>query len=315
MVGLTSNEGRRLTSSAHGALLMVCVTVGYASIAALSKLLMQRYPVVMVAWVRYAVPWVIAAIAVYRHGELRPLRSADPVAQGLRSLLMISGTVLIMLAYRALPLAQALSISSIHPLLLTVWAACMLHERVSRLAWASVVLGFAGVLIIVRPGGGMFTPAALLPLGMAATYSGYMALTRRLARRETPKRSLLYGMSIGALLTTLLLPLTWVTPDIRAVGLFVLVGVLSGATHWLMIKALDAAPASTLAPLSYLQLIWSIALGALFFGEMPDELTLAGIGVVIASGLLLAAAQHRRSAPSGLPHHALRASCSPTVKA
>ena len=273
--------------------MMLCVTLGYASIAALSKRLMQHYPVGMVAWVRYAVPWSIALLGVIRHGDRRPWHCADPGWQILRSTLMIAGTILIMLAYHALPLAQALAISSIHPVLLTVLAACILRERVPALSWLSATLGFVGVIVIVRPGGGLFRAASLLPLAMALTYAGYMALTRKLARREAPRRSLLYGMTVGTLVTTLMLPLDWVQPGLRALGMFALVGVLSGVTHWLMIKALEAAPASVLAPISYLQLVWSIAWGALLFAEVPDLATLAGIAIVTASGLLLAFAQRR----------------------
>ena len=272
---------------------MTAVTLGYALIAALSKLLMLRYPVMMVAWVRYAVPFAMVAFWLLRESDARIWRCADPGWQLLRSVLMIAGTILIMLAYHALPLAQALSISSVHPLLLTALAAVFLRERVGTLTWCSVALGFIGVLVIVRPGGGMFTTVSLLPLGMALTYACYMALTRRLAGRETPKRSLLYGLSVGAMLTTIVLPAYWVRPDAWAICMLGLVGVLSGATHWLMIKALESAPASVLAPIAYAQLIWSIALGALFFGDLPDAPTLSGIGIVIAAGLLLGVARRR----------------------
>ena len=286
----------------HGVLMMIAVTMGYALIAALSKLLMLRYPVVMVAWARYAVPFAMAAFWLLRERDTRVWRAAAPGWQFLRSILMIAGTILIMLAYPALPLAQALSISSVHPMLLTALAAIFLRERVGALTWCSVALGFAGLLVIVRPGGGMFTMASLLPLGMALTYAGYMALTRLLAGRETPKRSLLYGLSVGAALTTALLPSHWVCPDALAACMLALVGVLSGATHWLMIKALESAPASVLAPIAYAQLVWSIALGALFFGDLPNAATLSGIGIVIIAGLLLGVAQR----PQGVPRRSLR---------
>ena len=281
----------------HGVLVMIAVTMGYALIAALSKLLMLHYPVVMVAWARYAVPFAMAAFWLLRERDTRVWRAADPGWQLLRSVLMIAGTILIMLAYRALPLAQALSISSVHPILLTALAAIFLRERVSALTWCSVALGFAGVVVIVRPGGGLFTLASLLPLGMALTYAGYMALTRRLAGRETPKRSLLYGLSVGAALTTILLPSHWVRPDLLAACMLALVGVLSGATHWLMIKALESAPASALAPIAYAQLLWSIALGALFFGDLPNAATLSGIGIVITAGLLLGVSRRAECVP------------------
>ena len=286
----------------RGVLLMIAVTMGYALIAALSKLLMLRYPVVMVAWARYAVPFAMTAFWLLRDRDTRVWRATDPAWQFLRSVLMIAGTILIMLAYHALPLAQALSISSIHPMLLTALAAIFLRERVGALTWCAVALGFAGVLVIVRPGGGMFTMASLLPLGMALTYAGYMALTRLLAGRETPRRSLLYGLSVGAALTTALLPSHWVRPDALAACMLALIGVLSGATHWLMIKALESAPASVLAPIAYVQLLWSIALGALFFGDLPNAATLSGIGIVIAAGLLLGVAQR----PKGVPRRSQR---------
>ncbi len=276
--------------------MMVVVTVGYATIAALSKLLMQRCPVVMIAWARYATPFAMGASGLFRTGESPPWPVPDLGWQLLRSTLMIAGTLLIMLAYKVLPLAQTLTISAIHPLLLTALAALFLGERVTAGMWASAALGFVGVLVIVRPGSNMFTPAALLPLGMACTYAGYMALTRRLARCQTPARSLFYGTSVGTLLTSCLLVLDWVKPDVQMLSALALIGALSAGTHWLTIKALRAAPASLLAPISYAQLLWSVAFGALLFGEIPDVITLTGMGVVVAGGLLLNATQ-RHAAP------------------
>jgi drug/metabolite transporter (DMT)-like permease len=222
------------------------------------------------------------------------LRTAYPRVQAIRSVLLLSGTVFIVLAYRVMPMAEAQAISFIHPVLLTVLAVIFLGEKVSLSGWAAVLAGFSGVLIIVRPGGGLFTPAAFLPLGLALTFSSYQIFTRLIAGKENSLNSLFCALLVGSLALSLALPLVWVDPTPKGALFFALIGVTSGIGHFSTIKSLEMAPASLVAPFAYVQLLWVAILGALVFGDFPDALTLAGIAVVVAGGLLVAASRRRR---------------------
>lgn len=196
-----------------------------------------------------------------------------------------------------MPLAEAQAISFIHPALLTLMAVIFLREKVNHIGWFAIGLGFVGVLIIVRPGGGLFTWSALLPLGLALSYSSYQLLTRRIAGIDNSISSLLYALMVGALTMSAALPFNWVTPDLRAMLLFGLIGVVSGAAHLCMIKGLEYAPASVLAPFAYIQLLWVTLLGMAVFNALPDTITFVGIAIVVAGGLLVGFTTKRKAKP------------------
>lgn len=269
-------------------------TVAYATVDTLSKYQAREYPVGMIVWARYFVPLVLLlAVFLPRRGA-RMLRTAFPVVQLARGVLLTAGTIFIVFAYRVMPIAEAQAISFIHPVLLTLLAVIFLREKVSPLGWAAVLLGFSGVLIIVRPGGGLFTPAAVLPLGLAFCFSSYQIFTRLISGKEDSLNSLFCVLLVGSVAMSLALPFSWIDPSPKGLFFFALIGVTSGIGHFSTIKALEYAPASLLAPFAYVQLLWVSILGVLVFGDFPDAVTLIGMGVVVAGGLLVAASRHRQ---------------------
>ncbi|MDR2112394.1 MAG: DMT family transporter [Candidatus Accumulibacter sp.] len=277
----------------RGILMALLATVAYAVVDALSKYQAREYPVMMIVWARYFVPLVLLlAVFLPRRGA-RMLRTAFPLVQAIRGALLTAGTVFIVFAYRVMPMAEAQAISFIHPVLLTVLAVIFLGEKVSASGWAAVLAGFCGVLVIVRPGGGLFSPASFLPLGLALCFSSYQIFTRLIAGRENSLNSLFCVLLVGSLAMSLALPFSWVDPTGKGLFLFALIGVTSGIGHFSTIKALELAPASLLAPFAYIQLLWVGLLGALVFGDFPDAVTLSGMAVVVVSGLLVAASRRR----------------------
>lgn len=272
----------------RGIALAILATLAYAVVDTISKYLVRDYPVAMVVWARYTVPaMLLMAVFLPRRGR-RLFHTQHPWLQVTRGLLLMSGTIFIVWAVRLMPLAEAQAISFIHPVLLTLMAVLFLKEKVGRLGWVSIALGFVGVLIIVRPGGGLFNWTAILPLGLAFCYSSYQLLTRRIAVVENPVNSLVFAMLIGALLMSAIVPMNWVVPDGRAVLLLLVVGIASGVAHFCMISALACAPASLVAPFAYVQLLWVTVLGVLVFDALPDAVTFAGVGVIVAAGLMMA---------------------------
>jgi len=290
-------------SAAHsthgrGIVMAVLATIAYAVVDSLSKYQARDYPVTMIVWARYAVPLVLLLMIFLPGRGRRMLRTAFPSMQLLRGALLTAGTVFIVLAYRTMPIAEAQAISFIHPVLLTLLAVIFLGEKVGPLGWTAVLLGFSGVLIIVRPGGGLFTPAALLPLGLALCYSSYQILTRMISKKEDSINSLFCVLLVGTVVMSTALPFVWVVPTPRGLFFFALIGITSGMGHFTIIKALEYAPASLLAPFAYVQLLWVSIIGVLVFGDFPDTITLLGIATVVAGGLLVAASSRRKTKKS-----------------
>jgi drug/metabolite transporter (DMT)-like permease len=224
-------------------------------------------------------------------------RTAFPGIQVARGVLLTAGTIFIVLAYRSMPIAEAQAISFIHPVLLTLLAVVFLGEKVGRRGWTAVLIGFSGVLIIVRPGGGLFTPAALLPLGLALCFSSYQMLTRIIANKESSINSLFCVLLVGSVAMSVWLPFAWVDPTPKGTLFFALIGITSGIGHYSTIKALEYAPASLLAPFAYVQLLWVTILGIVVFGDYPDGITVIGMAIVVAGGLLVATSRQARGSP------------------
>jgi drug/metabolite transporter (DMT)-like permease len=185
------------------------------------------------------------------------------------------------------------------PLFLAMLAVPMLGERMDGARLAAVMVGLAGALVIVRPGAAVFTPYALLPVGMALCNALYQILTRKVAGVEHPLTSLVWGAIVGTVLLALTLPFAWVMPtNPWHWALLATIGVLASVGHFTLIRAYDYASATGLAPFFYTQLVWVMLLGWLVFGDFPDGWSLLGMGIIVASGIYLVGHQrltmHRR---------------------
>ena len=191
---------------------------------------------------------------------------------------LVATSLLLVAAFRAMPLADATAISFAAPSIVTILAIALLGERVTVARVASVVAGFAGVVLIVRPGSDVFRGAALLPLIAAATTAAYQVLTRKLAGDDT-RAMLFYSSAVGAVILSLFLPWRGFAHDFSAgdVAAMAALGLLAIAGHFLFIRALQLAPASGLASITYVQLVFATLIGLVVFGDFPDLLTLAGV--------------------------------------
>jgi drug/metabolite transporter (DMT)-like permease len=280
---------------------MTLAVLCMACMDATSKYLVARYPTTFVVWIRYALQTlVIAAVLGPRmRGALVATRSWP--LQMLRSFMLVATSLLLVAAFRAMPLADATAISFAAPSIVTLLAVAFLGERMTAPRVGAVVAGFAGVLLIVRPGTDVFRGAALLPLCAAATTAAYQVLTRKLAGDDT-RAMLFYASIVGAVLMSFLLPWRGFAHDFPARDLAAMagVGLLAIAGHFLFIRALQLAPASGLASITYVQLVFSTLIGFVAFGDFPDGATLAGMGVILASGLLLTWHERRRAGAATL---------------
>ena len=277
----------------RGMVMMMMAVAIFALMDTMSKYLTQFYAVTTIVWARYAFHTLLVVALLGPRLGLALVRTARPGAQLVRGLLLVGASLFFVGGVKHMPLAECSAISFLAPLLVTLMAAFVLKERVGMARWIAVGTGFLGVLVIIRPGTGVFAWASLLPLGTAVCFACYQILTRRLAGLESPLTSIFYSGLIGALLLSVLLPFTWSPPQSAThFALFAAIGIAGGLSHLMLIKAYDFAPASRLAPISYTQLIWAVGAGYVVFDAFPDFWSVAGIGVVMASGVYTATHQH-----------------------
>ena len=197
------------------------------------------------------------------------------------------------LALAYLPLADTVSVALVAPLMVTALSVPLLAERVGIHRWTAVVVGFLGAMVIIRPGLGVVHWAAFLPLLAAACFSLYQIAVRRLGTTDRTITILFYASAVPAALNSLIVPFFWTQLDLTAWLLLAAIGCLSGISHFAVIKALEAAPASLLAPILYVQLISATILGYLLFGDFPDRWTILGAIVIAGAGIYVAYRERR----------------------
>jgi drug/metabolite transporter (DMT)-like permease len=273
-------------SPGRGILWMLFTGICFVGMDTLAKHLTQSYPVAQVVWARYVFHFLLLALVLGPRLP-RTMHSQRLGLQCLRSLLMLGATGLFFTALSFIPLANATAIMFVAPIMVTALAMPLLGERVGPYRWLGVVVGFLGALIIIRPGTETMNPAAILALGAAGCYALYQIATRRLSATEAPMTTLAYTALIGVLATSALVPFVWLPPApmhwLAMVGL----GLLGGVGHFALIKAFQFAPAATVTPFGYTNLIWAVLFGYLIFGDLPDGWTVSGALVIASSGLYI----------------------------
>jgi drug/metabolite transporter (DMT)-like permease len=278
-----------------GILFMCGSGVTFPVMNGVAKLLGSHYSSLQVSWAR-AFGHVIFLLAAFlpRHG-LALLRTRRPLIQLTRSSLLFASNLCFFFAITFIPMAKAASISMTAPLIVALLAWPMLGERTTKLRLGLLAVGFAGVLIVIRPGSAVFHWASLLVLANATFYGTYQILTRRIASIDSPETSAVLSSCVGAFVMLLVMPFVWKTPENGFdLTLFCSMGVLGALGHYCVARALQYAPANLVTPFQYFQLIGSVLVGYGFFGDLPDVLTWLGAAVIIAAGLALGWTQARR---------------------
>lgn len=261
--------------------------VVFAMADTLSKYLTASLPVIEIQWIRYVLFFALAAAMAWGAPE-RALRPRNPKLQLLRGLCVTLSSVLFVYGIRRLTMAQATTISFLSPILITILSIPLLGEVVGVRRWSAVLVGMVGMLIVVRPGGSAFEPAALFGVASASCWALALIITRKISASDPPRTTIFWSSMVGAGILTLLMPFEAIWPNWAQFGLCLVLGVLSSAGQWLVVLAHRLAPASVLAPFSYTQLPWVTAGGFLVFGSLPDFWTVVGAGIIIGSGLYTA---------------------------
>ncbi|MBT9244885.1 DMT family transporter [Gemmobacter fulvus] len=272
------------TDTKRGILLMLTAIAIFTTMDALAKTLVAIYPTLQVVWARYTGQSVIVALVFLpRLGSL--LRTRYPGLQTLRSLFQFGATAFFFFSLGHIGLAEATAITDINPVLITLGAAVFLGEKLGPRRIFGVLAALAGALIIIRPGAGVFQPAALLPLCCAICYAGYAIFTRRVGHDEHPSTSLLYSALFGTLVTSVLLPFSWQPIATAHIAGFVAIGALGALAQFFLIRAFTVAEASAIAPFGYVGIVFATGWGILLFDEWPDAYTLLGALVIAGAGV------------------------------
>ena len=277
-----------------GILLILAAGLLLASQDALSKSLTAVYPLLLVVWLRYLSQSVLMLALFAPRMGLNLLRTQRPWLQLVRGLSLVAITLLFYSALRFIPLGEATAVIFLAPLVVIVLSATWLKEHISRGLWLSVGVGLLGVLLIVRPGGALFTPAILLPLGAAFCFGLYQLLTRRLSATDHPATSNFLSALVGTLSVSVLLPWFWQTPTLVDGLLMATLGATAMTGHMLLTHAYRFGSAASLAPFTYVQIVTATVLGMLFFDHTPDLWAILGMAVIILSGAALAWGQRAR---------------------
>lgn len=289
------SESRSLT----GILLVLGAVLCFASLDATSKYMARTFPVPMLVWARYSVHFLLMLVLLGPSMRLKLVTTGKPWKHILRGLSLVATSCFGVAGFKHLPLAEATAFLFVAPLLVVMLARWFLHERVSVGRWLAVCTGFAGALLIARPGGALFGHSGygLLFLAISAcSYAVYQIQTRQLSTTENTLTLLFYTALVGTVVMTLTAPFYWDGPLPNAVQTLELcgMGALGAVGHWLFTRAFRYAPASTLSPFTYAQLIWATLISWLFYDHLPDGWSVVGIAVIAASSMSIALAERAK---------------------
>ena len=311
---MTAPRDRVHAHPLQGVLLILLAAAFFASLDSTARGVSQPdvgwgVPVLLILTVRYTVQAVVMALALAPRGRAA-FMSAQPRFQWLRGLLLLATSFLSFFAVRYMPVPEYTAINMLTPLLVTVLAASLLHEQVSRLRWVLVCGGFAGALIVIRPGSGAFGWVVVLPLLAATTYAGFQVLTSRLAGADNPLTTHFWTGLVGTVVSWPVLFIAAAAQGLDAslalahrlpllAWLAMLAcGLLATVGHLFLILALGRARTATLMPFLYVQIAFAALIAWLVFDHVPDHWAWVGMAVIAACGATSAGLNMRRPGAS-----------------
>lgn len=253
----------------------------------IAKRLAGEVEIVQITWTRYVVFALMAFILTTQRGGAS-FFVHKPALQLARGLCLVCSSLLFVLGIRDVGLAEAATIGFVGPILVTVLSIPLLGETVDARRWFALAGGMAGVLVVLRPGSGTFHPEGLYRVASALFWSIGVILTRRMVATERAETTMFWSAISGLIVLSALIPFHFTRPTSLQLILSIGQGVLSSVGQWLVILSIRMAPVSTLAPYSYVQLLWMTIAGVLAFGVWPDGWTLAGAAIIVAFGLYTA---------------------------
>ncbi len=284
-----------------GIWLMCATSFVFAVQDGISRHLAAEYNVLMIVMIRY---WFFAAfviaIAIRTQGSIRvAAATSQPFLQITRGLLLAAEICVMVFAFVKLGLIESHAIFASYPLLVAALSGPILGETVGWRRWTAIAIGFVGVLVILQPGVGVFSPYAVIPLTSAILFAIYGLLTRYAAQRDKAATSFFWTGVVGAIGMTCVGVWFWepmIGPDWIWMGALCITGVTG---HFLLIKTYEVAEASAVQPFAYLQLVFATSIGITIFGEKLESNVAIGACIVVAAGLFTLLRARRVNRPDG----------------
>jgi drug/metabolite transporter (DMT)-like permease len=287
----------RLSATARGILLMLTAIFLFTAMDAVVKGLVDRYPSPMLVWMRM-LGQLLLVVALLRQRFPTHLRTRFAGLHLARALTQLGAAALFFTSLSYIGLAEATAIMDINPVLITLGAALFLGERFGPRRLFGVAAALTGALIVIRPGSGVLSSAAVLPLCAAVFYAANALITRRIGQQESIWTAMALTSVIGTGLISLSLPFFWVPIRAEDLPAFAIVGLLGTAAQFAIIRALTLAEASVVAPFAYSGIVFATGWGIVLYGAYPDRWTLIGALVIVVAGLYVWHREARATAES-----------------
>ena len=265
----------------------------------LAKFLSQEIHFLQVVWGRYffmALISLVITFLFFRHHLKWP---SNFQIQLIRSLFLFLSTILFFYAISIISLAEALTLAFVSPMIVTLLSAIILKEEVGFRRWSAVVVGFIGVLFVIRPGFNEVNLATITALGCGICYAIYIISTRKLSNQDSPLLTLIFTGLSGSIVISLIVPFYWSDLTLLQLLLLVLLAAIGTLAHFLLILSLNFAEASKLAPLSYSEIIMNVIIGYYFFGDFPSQWVWIGLVIIVASGVYISFRENIKVNKSG----------------
>jgi drug/metabolite transporter (DMT)-like permease len=278
-----------------GIVLMILAMLVIPMLDGIAKELSLRYTTTQITWARYFVHFsFMLPFVLIRFGP-RAILPKNPRLQLLRSSLLMCSTFMYFWAISLIPLADAIALIFIYPIVVTALSAGILKEQVGFRRWSAVLVGLLGACIVVRPGLLEIGLGTFLALGAGASYGCYLIATRKLANSAPPVITLTFTAFVGTVVFSALVPSYWQTPTNTDLMLMLAMGLLAALGHYMIIKSFEYAEASVLAPYGYSEIIMASLIGYFVFGNFPDLYSWIGISIIIFSGIYISIRErHKR---------------------
>ena len=265
----------------------------------LAKFLSQEIHFLQVVWGRYffmALISLVITFLFFRHHLKWP---SNFQIQLIRSLFLFLSTILFFYAISIISLPEALTLAFVSPMIVTLLSAIILKEEVGFRRWSAVVVGFIGVLFVIRPGFNEVNLATITALGCGICYAIYIISTRKLSNQDSPFLTLIFTGLSGSIVISLIVPFYWSDLTLIQLSLLVLLAAIGTLAHFLLILSLNYAEASKLAPLSYSEIIMNVIIGYYFFGDFPSQWVWIGLVIIVASGVYISFRENIKVNKSG----------------
>ena len=275
------------SDAAKGVCIMILAAGVMSMNDAVSKYLVESYPIGQILCLRQAVALLVILLYVWRSGGWQDLRINDRAGHALRAILHVGGAALIVWALGNLPIATVTAIVFSSPIVVLIFSMHLLGERVSWFRWIAVLIGFAGVLAIIRPGGVDFRWVLLIPVAAAIVSGLRDVMTRRLSRTDTSISLLFWASTLMVAVALFTIPLGWQALTVTASAWLLVNGLLNAGAHFLMIEALRLGDAGLVSPFRYTAILWATVAGVLVWQEVPGAMTMIGAALLVVSGILI----------------------------